>query len=145
MALTGDTGNGATLTLAIFNGTTALTAALDVISITPGAITVAPIDVSTLATSTVMEHIPGDLASVGESSATYKWLTSATVPTLPSAAGTCTLTFPLRSGETTAATMTGTGFITSVQAPAMENGTLQVGQISWQWDGETGPSFTVGA
>jgi len=145
MALTGDTGNGATLTLALFNGTTALTASLSVISITPGAMTVSPVDVSVLATTGYMESIPGDLASIAESTATYKWLTSAVTPTLPSAAGTCTLTFPLRSGETTAATMTGTGYLTSVQAPAMENGTLQVGTVGWQWDGETGPSFTVSA
>jgi len=143
MALTGDTGNGATLTLALFNGTTAITASLSVISITPGAMTVSPVDVSTLATSGYMESIPGDLASIAESTATFKWLTSATIPTLPSATGTCTLTLPLRSGETTAATMTGTGFITTLQAPVMENGTLQVGTIGWQFDGDTGPSFTV--
>lgn len=145
MALTGDTGNGATLTLALFTGTTAITAALDVISISPGNMTVSPIDVSTLATTGFMEKIPGDLADIGESTATFKWLTGVAVPTLPSAAGTCTLTFPLRTGETTAATMTGTGFITGVQVPSMENGALQVGTITWQWDGDTGPSNTVSA
>jgi hypothetical protein len=145
MALTGDTGNGATLTLALYNGTTAITAALDVITVSPGALAVAAIDVSTLATSGTMEMIPSDLASVGESSATFKWLTSGTKPTLPSAAGTITLTFPTRTGETTAATMTGTGFITQFQAPSLANGELQVGNVSWQWDGETGPSFTASA
>lgn len=145
MALTGDTGNGATLTLALYNGTSAITAALDVISITPGAFTAAPIDVSTLSTSGTREMIPNDLATVGESTATFKWLTAGAKPTLPSVAGTITLTYPLRTGETTAATLTGTGFITNLQAPSMANGELQVGTIGWQWDGDTGPTFTASA
>lgn len=145
MALTGDTGNGATLTLALYNGTSALTSALSVISIAPGNFTAPGIDVSTLATTGTREMIPNDLMSVAESSATFKWLTSVTQPTLPSAAGTITLTFPMRSGETTAATLTGTGFITGYQAPSMANGELQVGTVSWQWDGDTGPNFTASA
>jgi hypothetical protein len=145
MALTGDTGNGATLSLAIFNGTTAITASLDVISISPGEITVASVDVSTLGTSGIMEKIPSDLADVGESTATFKWLTSGAKPTLPSAAGTFAITFPLRSGESTAATMTGTGFLTRLKAPDFANGELQVGEISWQWDGDVGPTLTASA
>lgn len=145
MALTGDTGNGATLTLALYNGTSALTSALSVINIAPGNFTAPGIDVSTLATTGTREMIPNDLMSVAESSATFKWLTSVTQPTLPSAAGTITLTFPMRSGETTAATLTGTGFITGYQAPSMANGELQVGTVSWQWDGDTGPNFTASA
>lgn len=145
MALTGDTGNGATLTLALYNGTSALTSALSVISIAPGNFTAPGIDVSTLATSGTREMIPNDLMSVAESSATFKWLTSATQPTLPSVAGTITLTFPMRANETTAATLTGTGFITGYQPPSMANGELQVGTVSWQWDGDTGPNFTASA
>ena len=143
MPLTGDTGNGATLTLALANGTTAITAALDVISISPGEITVASVDVSTLATTGFMEMIPSDLASVGESSATFKWITTGAKPTLPSAAGTCTITFPLRSGESTAATMSGTGYLTRIKAPDFANGELQVGEVSWQWDGDVGPTLTA--
>jgi hypothetical protein len=149
MPVTGDTGNGATLTLAIFNGTTAITAALDVISVTPGAITAPGINASTLATSGTHEMIPNDLASVAESTATFKWLTQGAKPTLPSPAGTITLTFPLRTNgtvaETTAATITGTGFITGITPPTMSNGELQVGTIAWQWDGDTGPSLTASA
>lgn len=145
MAITGDTGNGATLALALFDGTTAITAALEVISITPAAITVGKVDASTLATTGHRESIPGDLADSGDSTATFKWLTSATPPTLPSPAGTITLTFPMRTGETTAATHTGTGFITSLTPPTFENGVLQVGTIAWQWDGDTGPSLTKSA
>jgi hypothetical protein len=142
MPLTGDTGNGATLTLALFNGTAAITASLDVIDITPGDFTVPPVNVSTLGTTQFEEHIPGDLAAIGESSATYKFLTSANLPTLPSAAGTCAITFPLRAGESTAAVITGTGFLTRVQLPSFANNELQVGEVSWQWDGDIGPTFT---
>lgn len=145
MPLTGDTGNGATLSLAIFNGTSAITASLDIISISPGEVTVASVDVSTLATTGVMEKIPSDLADVGESTATFKWLTAGAKPTLPSAAGTFTITFPLRSGESTAATMTGTGFLTRLKAPDFQNGQLQVGELSWQWDGDVGPTLTASA
>lgn len=145
MPLTGDTGNGATLSLAIFNGTSAITASLDIISISPGEVTVASVDVSTLATTGVMEKIPSDLADVGESTATFKWLTAGAKPTLPSAAGTFTITFPLRSGESTAATMTGTGFLTRLKAPEFQNGQLQVGELSWQWDGDVGPTLTASA
>lgn len=145
MPLTGDTGNGATLSLAIFNGTTAITASLDVMTIEPGEITVASVDVSTLATTGIMEKIPSDLADVGESTSTFKWVTAGAKPTLPSAAGTFTITFPLRAGESTAATMSGTGFLTRLKAPSFANGELQVGEISWQWDGDVGPTLTASA
>jgi hypothetical protein len=143
MALTGDTGNGATLTLALFSGTTAITAALDVMEITPSAITVGKVNVSTLATATHHEAIPDDLADSGDNTATFKWITTGAKPTLPSVAGTCTITFPLRSGETTAATITGTGFLTSITPPPLSNGTLQQGTVAWQWDGDTGPTITA--
>jgi len=142
MANTGGVGNGATLTLALFNGTTAITASLDVMSISPGEITVSPVNVTTLATTGFEQHIPTRLASIGESSAEFKWITTGTKPTLPSAAGTCTITWPLRAGETTAAVMTGTGFLTGFQPPTFQNGQLQVGTMKWQWDGNVGPTLT---
>jgi hypothetical protein len=143
MAVTGDTGNGATLTLALFDGTTAITTALDVISITPAAITVGKIDASTLGTSGHREYFPDDLSDSGENTATFKYIAEGTKPTLPSAAGTCTITMPLKAPSTTAGTITGTGFITSFTPPSLENGALQVGTISWAWDGDTGPTITA--
>lgn len=142
MANTGGTGHGATLTLALFSGTTAITAALDPISIEIGEFTVPVVNVSTLGTTQFEEHIPGDLAEIAQSSATYKFLTKSVLPTLPSGAGTCSVTFPLRAGESTAAVITGTGFLTRSKAPNMEKNTLQVGEVSWQWDGDVGPTFT---
>lgn len=147
MALTGDTGNGATLSFAASMGFgTSNTTSMELISITPGAETVGSIDVSTLGTSDCMESIPSDLRDVGELSGTFKWLTSnaatqAGFPDLPAAAGTVTVTWPARSG-TTAATYVGTGFITSWKPPSLQNGELQVGEFSVKFDGETGPTWT---
>lgn len=143
MAIKGDTGNGATLTLALFDSSgDAISEALEVITIDVGDITAEGIDVSTLGTEGYREHIPNDLATIAESSATFKWLTDADIPVIPSAAGTCTVTLPLRAGEATAANITGTGFLTRVKGPTLENGVMQEGEVAWQWDGDTGPTFT---
>lgn len=145
MAITGDTGNGATMTLAIFNGTASITASLDLMEITPSAITVEKIEASTLATSGHKEYLPGDLSDSADNTATFKWMTDGVKPTLPSGAGTFTITMPARTGETTPATITGTGFLTSITPPPLSNGTLQIGTLAWAWDGDTGPSITASA
>lgn len=142
MAIAGDTGNGATLTLALYNGTTSVTAVLEIIEITPAAITCEKIDASHLGTSGHREYLPGDLSDSAENSCTFKWLTTLDPISLPSPAGTFTITLPTRSGETTPATVTGTGFATGITPPPLQNGTLQIGTISWAWNGDTGPSIT---
>lgn len=143
MPVSGDTGNGATLTLAMRDASgDVISAALQVITIDVGDITAEGVNASTLGSTRYHENLPNDLATIAESSATFKWLTSADIPAIPSAAGTCTVTFPLRAGEATAANITGTGFLTRVKGPTFENGVLQEGEVSWQWDGDTGPTFT---
>jgi hypothetical protein len=142
MSLTGDTGNGATLTLAMFSGTTAITAALEIISIQPGEFTVSPVQSSTLATVKDDEKLPGDLADVGESSAEFKYIAGGLKPTFPQPVGTITITFPFVSPDLPTY-LTGTGFLTGFQPPTFQNGQLQVGTIKWQWDGNVGPSFTT--
>lgn len=147
MALTGDTGNGTTVTLAANMGFGTATTALTPIDITQGEQTIGVVNVSTLATSGVEENIPSDLAMFAESSANFKWLTSAasTVAmnaSLPASAGTVLLTYPLRTGETTAATYSGTAFVTGHTPPSMANGQLQVGNLKWKYDGDTGPTYT---
>lgn len=148
MALTGDTGNGATLLFAAGMGFgTSTTSMANAIDISIGAITVGTIEVSTLTTTDHKEFIPSDLRDSEENTVTYKWLTThaATVAndaSLPGAAGSITLTLPTRTGETTAAQIQGTGFITSFKPPTLANGELQVGEIKWKWDGDTGPTYT---
>lgn len=150
MALTGDTGNGATITFAANMGFGTNTVSLDVMTITPGEETVGVVDVSTLATTDAMESIPSDLREIGEATVTFKWLTQKTTtygnaPDLPAAAGTITITWPTRSGETTAATYAGTGFLTGFTPPSLENGSLQTGSLKFKWDGDTGPTWTDAA
>jgi hypothetical protein len=147
MPIAGDTGNGATLTFAANMGFGSTTTSLTCTTITPGDETVDVIDASTLATTDCMESIPSDLRAVAEASATFKFLTShgtgvAQYSVLPAAAGTVTLTFPTRTGETTAASYAGTAFITKIKLPTLANGQLQEGEISWKYDGDTGPTYT---
>lgn len=147
MALTGDTGNGATLTFAANMGFGSATTSLTAITITQGEQSVGAVDVSTLATSGQMESIPSDLSELGECSATFKWLTTAGPnvamnASLPAAAGSIVLTYPARTGETTAANITGTGFLTGFTPPSFANGELQVGEIKWKYDGDSGPTYT---
>ena len=151
MALTGDTGNGTTLTFSANMGFGASSATMDCINITQGQHTVGVVDVSTLATTDAMESIPSDLRELGECTATFRFMTT-TVATaavdaaLPGVAGSIVLTYPSRVGDTTsAANITGSGFVTGYTPPAMANGELQVGEVTWKYDGETGPTFTGSA
>lgn len=148
MALTGDTGNGATITFAANMGfgttTTSLSMAID---LTQGEQSIGIIDVSTLATSGVRESIPSDLAEFAESSANVKWLTSAAATVamnanLPAVAGSIVITYPARTGETTPANFTGTGFLTGHTLPSLANGQLQTGSLKWKYDGDSGPTYT---
>lgn len=134
MAITGNTGNGATVTFS----TPTFSASIDPISITQGAVQLAAIDTSTLSTEGIAEMIPSDLATVGTSSATFKWVAGSGMPTFPSEAGTITVTYP----EDIGTALAGTAFITSYTPPTLENGVLMVGTIEWQYDGETGPTIS---
>lgn len=151
MALVGDTGNGATLTFAANMGFGTATTAMVCTSITPGGYQRAGVDVSDLATSNIEESIPTDLAKPKTGKAKYKFLTLPTTaqasifdPT-SAAAGSTVITWPMRTGETTAANYTGTAFIVDVTLPTLENGVLQEGEIEFQYDGDTGPTFTKAA
>ena len=135
MALTGDTGNGATLTLPGSYSVAPMTVEI-------GAETLAMIDISTLATTSFMEKIPSDLKDSGELTITYKWASNVAAPTLGTAA-TTTITFPLWGALTNAATYSGTGVITSWKPPRLANGELMVGELKIMFDGDTGPTFTA--
>ena len=151
MAITGDTGNQVTMTFAANMGfgtaTTQLTMAQQ---ITQGEHTVPAVDVTTLLSTPTMQSMPGDLRSIGESSAGFKFLTTVSTAVsmfavIPALAGSVVITYPLRTGETTSATFTGTAFLTGFTPPTFANGELQVGEIKWQYDGDTGPTFVGSA
>lgn len=67
-----------------------------------------------------------------------------TADTLPGIGDTdtITVTFPQRSGESGAATYSGTGQFKKVGLPKLMRGELQMMEIEFQLNGDTGPAFT---
>lgn len=140
MALVGDTGNGATFTLSVTGGSYAIT------KISIGEITVDFQDVSTLSSQDFEEMIANALKKAPEVTIDFVFnTTSSTLPDPASAAETGTVTFPLRTGETTAANLAGTGQVSGLKYPDFANGEVQNGQFKFKYNGDTGPAFTAAA
>ena len=133
--MAGDTGNGATVTRSGFSG--------DIISISFGNQTLEALDKSTLGDSTFMKKLAASLADAG--AVTLEILSDAAValPALGGAGITTTFTWPLQTGETTAANIAGTAFVTDRKYPDFQNNVVQNSSITFTWDGETGPTFTA--
>lgn len=93
-------------------------------------------------------YIPADLVDVKEFVVRFEWNQSfSTFPPLTADAETITITFPLRSGESTNATLAGTGFCIRDKGPDVEindDGVME-GEITVTWDGATGPTYTAGS
>lgn len=134
MALTGDTGNGATLTMP-GSYSVALT------EIQAGAESIETYETSVLATTGAREFKPAELSMWDEVTFNFKWVPTVAKPTLGTV-GTCTITWPLTTGST-AANLSGTGFLTSWKPPTFVNGQMQVGEGKFKFDGDTGPTYTV--
>lgn len=142
MALVGDTGNGGTFTLTTQTAVSSLK--VDKISVSES--TLQMLDVSTLGTSGQMEEVATDLATNPEITIDFVWSQTATAITVSPSVDTATLTFPLASAQTTttASTLTGTGHVTSIKYPDLENGAVMKGQIKFKFNGDTGPTYTRG-
>lgn len=135
-----DTGNGTTMTFGTSGYSLAFT------EIDAGEATREPIEDTKLSTTGNMEFIPGDLEDSGEISGVYQWDQSyGTFPATTSAPETITITYPLKSGESTNATLAGSGMVTRIKRPVSRNGELMMGEITVKWDGKTGPTFTAGS
>jgi len=135
-----DTGNGATLTLSADGGSTTYT----IVSITPGDQSIEALEVSHLGTTGDKEYIRSDLKETPEGSAEVLFDTNVALPTPGSATQTITITFPKEvATATAAATLAGSGFITSVSYPELVSDTVMRATISWKMDGYTGPTFTA--
>ena len=135
-----DTGNGATLTLATTGSVGTIR------SMTLPEFVVEKIETSHLATTSFKTYRSADLSEPGE--ITAEILFNADTGSVPSrgVAETVTVTWPIHtSGNTTNATLAGTGFITSFKTPDMTNGELQIANITIAYDGETDPAFTAEA
>ena len=112
-----DEGSGATLTFGT-SGTS-----LDIVSIQAGGVTREALETSHLDTSTGKTFQPGDLHDPGEISVTWRYNPNVRPPYTASAE-TITITYPVPAGGSSGATEASTGFITSWDAPTLENDTI---------------------
>lgn len=132
-------GKGATITF----GSSAYS--LSLISVDMGEASKDPHDVTALSDSKIKRQ-PGDVEDPGQMTIEYYYDQSvASPPANGSAAETITVTFPLKSGEATAANTAGTGFVCKVQRPTLAIGTIMRGKLTIQWSGATGPTHTAGS
>ena len=134
-----DTGNGATLTFA----TTVFAA--KIVRIEPVTFTRNKIEVSTLDLTAFKKQIQGDLTETPEFRVTFMFDTFLAVPLLTTVPETITITFPTRTGETTAANIAGTAFFREVVFPTLANGEAQQGSMIIAYDGGTGPTWSKSA
>lgn len=135
MAISGDTGQGTTLTF----GTSSLS--LLITQITVGEETINMLDASTLATTDFQTLVRSDLRVPPEISFTAVYVQTATLQTVGGAPETGTLTYPLL-GSGTAASFAGTGVFTGRTLPSAQIGQLMMVQGKFKFDGDTGPAYS---
>lgn len=130
------TGQGATVA---FTSAGAVTCAR---SITLPNLTMETIDASCLDSTGFTYKVSGDLVDAGEVSITSIFEVDAALQ-LPQQGviDTITITIPLKGG-TGDGTLTGTGFISSVQMPTMGLNELMEQEFTFVFDGVTGPTWT---
>lgn len=132
-----DTGNGASFTKSGFTR--------DIVSISIGEQTIDMLDVSLLSSTGYMKKIAADLADAGTFTIEVLADGADAASTLGGAAATSTITWPLQSGESTAADIEGTAVLSGYKPPDFMNNELQTEQYTFTWDGATGPTFTASA
>ena len=130
-----DTGLGASIT---FSGLVAPWTSIEF-----GGQTIEALDASSLASTGFIEKLVSDLADAGTVTVQYHWDTADDILTIGTTSS-LTVTFPKRTGEATAANMAGTAIVTDVTPPALHRGEIQVGSVTFEWDGYTGPTYTKG-
>ena len=132
-----DTGHGASIALSSQGFTFNLT------GIDTGEETITDVSTDTLASS-VKTYVPGDLEEKGAVTIPFQWDSSAN-QLQKGVVETLTITYPLADGQTTAATEAGTGYIKRIKKPNLQSDQLQNGEITFKWNGLTGPVFTPGS
>jgi len=96
--------------------------------------------------STAMTKMPGDLPDYGSFTGNFYWDQSfSTFPTTNTTPDTVTVTFPLKSGESSNGTLAGTANVVSVEGPSSSVGTIMAGTMTIEWDAKTGPTYTAGS
>ncbi len=72
------------------------------------------------------------------------------IPPITAAAETLTITYQLPTGQSTAANLSGTGFVLEYTPAELEDviegeDAVLVASLMWRWDGATGPTWTASA
>lgn len=119
---------------------------LSLTSIDMGEQTREMLDGSVLATTVRKRKYVTDLSDGGKVKFTFLWVPTAAAPSVVAAAETVTITLPKEnSGSSAAATYAGTAAIIRIKYPELKLGALNVGECEFEWDGATGPTYTVEA
>lgn len=150
MSCNADTGNGGTLTASAVvgsNGSPDVQAQsffdnLEVVRIEFPEETGERIDCSHLGTQTYRSYIPADLTDPPQMTVTANFNTAHKTPFVGQELGTVTVTYPLRAGESSAATYAGTAYVGAITRPTLANGEIQQIILRIDFDGNTGPAFT---
>lgn len=101
-----------------------------------------------LALNAERTRVPADLIDCSPFVVVFEFNPSFTTqPPIAAAAETITITFPLRTGETSAATLVLTGGLSRDKGPDIEvnPSDVMLGEITIQPDGLTGPTYTAGS
>lgn len=102
------------------------------------------IDVTKLASTNYREFLPGKLVNAGTVEFSL-YFDPDEIPPIAGVAETMTITWPIKPGGSTGATLAGTGFVMSWSADATGGDeSAMTADVTWQWDGQTGPTFTDG-
>lgn len=131
-----DTGHGATITLSSSGES------YNWNSIDAGESTLEPVETTHLGSGAKKTFMPGDVVDEGEVTIPYQHDSEAALPA-EGLVQTLTITLPTASGQSTPATLVGTGFVTRVKRPNLQTNQLQDGQIVFKFDGLTGPTYTA--
>lgn len=139
MAYVGDTGQGAAVTL----DTTGAVGCARSIQLPEWVME--KVDATCLETTDFMRYVPADLSDPGEAVIEAIFAATNDVPK-PGTIEDITITFPIGDPtNTVAATLTGSGFISTTAMPNMATSELMVLTITFAFDGDTGPAYSVEA
>ncbi len=137
MTYAGMTGQGTTAVLT----TNAITGCVR--SLTLPELTQEKIDASCLDTTGFMKYIAGDLTDPGECQLEIIFDPTFDFDGKVGVSDTLTITFALgTSTNSNRATLIGTGFITSYSLPDLSTNNLAIVNVTFSFDGATGPAFT---
>lgn len=136
--LRGDTGQGATVVAA--SGLAGWTARVQGIEVSEEMLEL--LNVSGLETQVYNIRIASDLRDPSQVRVMFYEDTFDARPVIGSAISTLTITAPLRTGEVTAANLAGSAIVRGYKPPDYKLGEVQMGILTLDFDGVTGPTYT---